>query len=176
MVLEAHGLFTWGDTAQDCYETTLRIINRAIDWLETETAGKPAFGGPRHAALSAEARRATAAALMPAIRGMVSGSARMVGHFDDQDAVLEFVNSGDMPPLAALGTSCPDHFLRTKIRPLVVDFDPARPTSPRPSPASPPRSRPTARTTQPTTTAASIPTARRSAIRTRWSTSSPASA
>ena len=127
VVLEAHGLFTWGDTAQDCYATTLRIINRAIDWLETETAGKPAFGGPRHAALSAEARRATAAALMPAIRGMVSGSARMVGHFDDQDAVLEFVNSRDMPPLAALGTSCPDHFLRTKIRPLVVDFDPARP-------------------------------------------------
>ena len=64
---------------------------------------------------------------MPAIRGLVSEQAHMVGHFDDQDAVLDFVSATDMAPLAALGTSCPDHFLRTKIRPLVVDFDPAAP-------------------------------------------------
>ena len=93
MVLESHGLFTWGDDAKGCYETTLEVINRAIDWLEERTAGKPAFGGPRHAALPAEERRAVAAALMPAIRGMVSKDVRMVGHFDDQDAVLEFVNA-----------------------------------------------------------------------------------
>ena len=126
VVLESHGLFTWGDDARSCYETTLAVINRAIEWLESETAGKPAFGGPRHAPLPAEERRRVAARLMPAIRGMVSKDVRMVGHFDDQPAVLEFVGAAGMPPLAALGTSCPDHFLRTKIRPLVVDFDPAR--------------------------------------------------
>lgn len=127
VVLESHGLFTWDDDAKTCYETTLRIINRAMDWFEGETAGKTIFGGAVHESLSAEDRRAVAARLMPAIRGMVSGDHHMVGHFDDQPAVLEFVNAADMPALAALGTSCPDHFLRTKIRPLVVDFTPATP-------------------------------------------------
>jgi rhamnulose-1-phosphate aldolase/alcohol dehydrogenase len=127
VVLESHGLFTWDDDAKTCYETTLRIINRAIAWFEDETAGKPAFGGARVAALNPEARRAVAARLMPAIRGMISKDHRMVGHFDDSAAVLDFVNAAGMEPLAALGTSCPDHFLRTKIRPLVVGFDPARP-------------------------------------------------
>jgi rhamnulose-1-phosphate aldolase/alcohol dehydrogenase len=124
VVLESHGLFTWGDDAKGCYETTIAVINRAIEWLERRTAGRPAFGGPKHRSLDAPERRRVAAALMPAIRGMVSRDVHMVGHFDDQEAVLEFVNSADMRPLAALGTSCPDHFLRTKIRPLVVDFDP----------------------------------------------------
>ncbi|SDX14659.1 bifunctional rhamnulose-1-phosphate aldolase/short-chain dehydrogenase [Roseicitreum antarcticum] len=127
VVLESHGLFTWDDDAKMCYETTLRIINRAMDWFEAETAGKTIFGGAVHESLSADARRAVAARLMPAIRGMVSGEQHMVGHFDDQPAVLEFVNAAEMPALAALGTSCPDHFLRTKIRPLVVDFAPATP-------------------------------------------------
>ncbi|WP_111560227.1 bifunctional rhamnulose-1-phosphate aldolase/short-chain dehydrogenase [Paracoccus sediminilitoris] len=126
VILESHGLFTWADDAKECYELTLAIINRAIDFFEGETRGKPAFGGAVHDALTADARRAVAARLMPAIRGFVSGNQHMVGHFDDSDAVLEFVNARDMPDLAALGTSCPDHFLRTKIRPLVVDFDPAR--------------------------------------------------
>ena len=127
VVLESHGLFTWADDAQDCYELTLHVIQTAMDWFEAETAGKAAFGGALHESLPAEARRATAARLMPAIRGMVSGQQHMVGHFTDDDAVLEFVNSRDMTRLAALGTSCPDHFLRTKIRPLVVGFDPAKP-------------------------------------------------
>ena len=127
VVLESHGLFTWDDDAKLCYETTLRIINRAMDWFETETAGKTIFGGAKHASLAAADRRAVAAALMPAIRGMISRDHHMVGHFDDQPAVLEFVNAAGMAPLAALGTSCPDHFLRTKIRPLVVAFDPAKP-------------------------------------------------
>ena len=125
VVLESHGLFTWGDTAEDCYACTIDIINRAIAWLDEKTDGKPAFGGAKHESLDADARRAVAAALMPRIRGMVSGNQHMVGHFDDQDAVLEFVNSNDLGTLAPMGTSCPDHFLRTKIRPLVVDFDPA---------------------------------------------------
>jgi rhamnulose-1-phosphate aldolase/alcohol dehydrogenase len=126
-VLESHGLFTWDDDAKDCYALTLRIIQKAQDWLDAKTAGKAAFGGAKHASLDAAARRAVAARLMPKIRGMVSGQAHMVGHFDDSPAVLEFVNAKGMEPLAALGTSCPDHFLRTKIRPLVVAFDPAEP-------------------------------------------------
>ena len=127
VVLESHGLFTWDDDAKACYETTLRIINRAMAWFEAETKGKTVFGGARHSSLDAPARRAVAARLMPAIRGMISETQRMVGHFDDQPAVLDFVNANEMASLAALGTSCPDHFLRTKIRPLVVAFDPANP-------------------------------------------------
>ncbi|SFL62653.1 rhamnulose-1-phosphate aldolase/alcohol dehydrogenase [Loktanella salsilacus] len=127
VVLESHGLFTWDDDAKACYALTLEIIQKAMDWFGAQTSGKPAFGGEKHTALPAADRRSVAARLMPAIRGMVSGQQHMVGHFDDSDAVLKFVNANDMEPLAALGTSCPDHFLRTKIRPLVVDFDPARP-------------------------------------------------
>ena len=127
VVLESHGLFTWADDAAECYRTTLRIINRAIEWFEGEAAGKPAFGGAVREALPEEERKRVATALMPALRGMISAGERKVGHFDDQPAVLEFVNARDMERLAALGTSCPDHFLRTKISPLVVDFDPAKP-------------------------------------------------
>jgi rhamnulose-1-phosphate aldolase/alcohol dehydrogenase len=125
VVLESHGLFTWDDDAEACYALTLDIIQKAMDWFEMKTADVPAFGGAVHASLDVDARRAIAARLMPAIRGMVSGQQHMVGNFDDSDAVLEFVNARDMQPLAALGTSCPDHFLRTKICPLVVAFDPA---------------------------------------------------
>lgn len=126
VVLASHGLFTWGDTAKKCYDTTIEVINVATEWLAAESEGKPAFGGAKHESLDPAARRAVAARLMPAIRGFVSGNQHMVGHFNDSDAVLEFVNSQNMEPLAALGTSCPDHFLRTKIRPLVIDFDPAK--------------------------------------------------
>jgi rhamnulose-1-phosphate aldolase/alcohol dehydrogenase len=127
VVLEAHGLFTWDDDAEACYRLTVDTINRAIGWFEERTAGRPAFGGPRHESLAPEARAKVAARLMPAIRGFVSGAQPMVGHFTDAPEVLEFVNAKGMDPLAALGTSCPDHFLRTKIRPLVVAFDPATP-------------------------------------------------
>lgn len=125
VVLESHGLFTWADTAKNCYDMTIDVINTATAWLAQKTEGVPAFGGAKHTSLSEADRRAIAARLMPAIRGFVSGNQHMIGHFNDSDAVLEFVNSQNMEPLAALGTSCPDHFLRTKIRPLVVDFDPA---------------------------------------------------
>ena len=121
VVLEAHGLFTWAEDARDCYELTLDVINRAIAWFGAK--GGTAFGGRAVAPLPDASRGTVAAALMPAIRGMVSGSQHMVGHFDDAHTVLEFVCSADMERLAALGTSCPDHFLRTKIAPLVVPFD-----------------------------------------------------
>jgi len=127
VILESHGLFTWGHTPKECYETTIDTINKAIEWFEGELKDKTAFGGEAVKSLPAEQRRAAAAKLMPVIRGMISAASYKVGHFDDSDAVLEFVNSKDLRPLAALGTSCPDHFLRTKIRPLVIEFDPAKP-------------------------------------------------
>ncbi|MBA8879341.1 bifunctional rhamnulose-1-phosphate aldolase/short-chain dehydrogenase [Phyllobacterium myrsinacearum] len=127
VVLESHGLFTWADDAKECYELTLDIINKAIVWFDAKTAGKPAFGGEVAKSLDAPRRRTIAARLMPEIRGKIGVSERKLGHFDDQPAVLEFVNSRNLRPLAALGTSCPDHFLRTKIRPLVLDVDPANP-------------------------------------------------
>ncbi|RWM21860.1 bifunctional rhamnulose-1-phosphate aldolase/short-chain dehydrogenase [Mesorhizobium sp.] len=127
VVLESHGLFTWGDTPKECYETTISVINQAIDWFERKSQGKAIFGGEIVKSLDAPARRAIAAKLMPRIRGLISEKGHKLGHFDDQPAVLEFVNSRDLRPLAALGTSCPDHFLRTKIRPLVIEFDPKNP-------------------------------------------------
>ncbi len=127
VVLESHGLFTWANDAKTCYETTLAIINKAIEWLDQKTDDKAAFGGAVAQSLEASERRAIAARLMPEIRGLIGNSERKLGHFDDQEAVLEFVNAKHLQPLARLGTSCPDHFLRTKIRPLVIDFDPAKP-------------------------------------------------
>ncbi|MFK4812358.1 bifunctional rhamnulose-1-phosphate aldolase/short-chain dehydrogenase [Devosia sp. ZW T5_3] len=127
LILESHGLFTWGDTPKECYETTIGIINQAIEWFEQQTEGKTIFGGEAVKSLPAADRRAIAAKLMPKIRGLISEDSHKLGHFDDSAAVLEFVNSNNLRPLAALGTSCPDHFLRTKIRPLVIEFDPANP-------------------------------------------------
>ncbi|MVA78418.1 bifunctional rhamnulose-1-phosphate aldolase/short-chain dehydrogenase [Agrobacterium vitis] len=127
VVLESHGLFTWDNDAKACYELTLDIINKAIQWFARETEGKVIFGGAATQSLPLAERRAIAARLMPEIRGRIGKAERKLGHFDDQDAVLEFVNSNHLQPLGALGTSCPDHFLRTKIRPLIVDFNPSQP-------------------------------------------------
>jgi rhamnulose-1-phosphate aldolase/alcohol dehydrogenase len=127
VILESHGLFTWGDTQKECYETTISVINEAIAWFEKKSEGKAIFGGAAVKALEPDERRAIAAKLMPKIRGLISKASHKVGHFDDQPAVLEFVNSKELGTLAPLGTSCPDHFLRTKIRPLVIEFDPAKP-------------------------------------------------
>ena len=126
VVLESHGLFTWGADGRACYETTIATINQAIAWLAEKTSAKAVFGGSALPAEEPAARRAAAVRLMPAIRGAIGGSEAKVGHFDDAPAVLEFVNSKRLGELAALGTSCPDHFLRTKIRPLVVDRAAAR--------------------------------------------------
>ena len=125
VILEAHGLFTWGDSSKACYENTLDIINRATAWLARKSAGKKPFGATRTIALPAEKRREIAATLMPRIRGLISAQIPKIGHFDDSAAVLEFVGGEALEPLAALGTSCPDHFLRTKIWPLVLPFDAA---------------------------------------------------
>lgn len=126
IILEGHGLFTWGDTAKACYENTLAMIQRAEEWLAANVQ-QPVFGGALVTPLPADERAALATRLMPLLRGKISRTEYKLGHFDDSDTVLEFVCSRDLAPLAALGTSCPDHFLRTKIRPFVVDFDPAAP-------------------------------------------------
>ena len=123
IVLGGHGLFTWGDTSRACYENTLEVINRAAAYL-TEHASTAPFGGPRHAPLDPQARQRFVTELMPELRGRLSAETRKIGHFQDSPEVLEFVDSNRFVELAALGTSCPDHFLRTKIRPLVIDCDP----------------------------------------------------
>lgn len=125
VVLGGHGLFTWAETSKACYEMTLRVIQQAADWLAAHEQ-KPAFGGAKVEAASPEKRRAMAARLMPLIRGKISAGERKIGHFTDAPEVLEFVNSSALTKLAPLGTSCPDHFLRTKIRPLLLPYDPAR--------------------------------------------------
>jgi len=126
VVLGSHGLFTWANDAKDCYDTTLRIINKAAVWLDRNRK-TPSFGGEIVQSLDEEARKAGAIRLMPEIRGRISKHEMKEGHFTDAPEVLEFVNSKELAALAPLGTSCPDHFLRTKIRPLVLDFDPAAP-------------------------------------------------
>ena len=131
-VLEAHGLFTWADTAKSCYENTLDIINRATTWLNANSRGKRPFGAVAMPAQTIDRRREIAAGIMPIIRGVISAAPEgvtpvvKVGHFDDSETVLDFVGGEKLAALAALGTSCPDHFLRTKIWPLVLPFDAAR--------------------------------------------------
>jgi len=125
VVLGGHGLFTWGETSKSCYETTLRVIQQAADWLAANEP-RPPFGGALIEPAAPARRREIAARLMPLIRGEISRGERKVGHFTDAPEVLEFVNSRALATLAPLGTSCPDHFLRTKIRPLVLPYDPAQ--------------------------------------------------
>ncbi|MRG47517.1 bifunctional aldolase/short-chain dehydrogenase [Chitinophaga sp. SYP-B3965] len=123
IMLGSHGLFTWGDTAYESYMNTLEVIERCAEYLQ-ENIGKkkPVFGGQRMESLPKAERLAKAAALAPVLRGYCSSKTKMIGHFTDDERVLEFINSNDLDRLAPLGTSCPDHFLRTKISPLVLNF------------------------------------------------------
>lgn len=125
IMLGGHGLFTWGDTSYACYLNSLEVIDTASKYL-SEHYGKnrPVFGGLKVESLAADKRATQAAQLAPVLRGLASGYARMVGHFTDDERVLEFIGSQDLEKLASMGTSCPDHFLRTKIRPLVLDITP----------------------------------------------------
>ena len=122
VILGGHGLFTWGETSYESYINTLEVIEQASEFLHQNFGKKrPVFGGPARQDTETDTRKKQAASLMPTLRGLASGHRRMIGHFTDDERVLEFVNSNDLPRLARLGTSCPDHFLRTKIRPLVLD-------------------------------------------------------
>lgn len=124
IVLGSHGLFTWGDTSYECYINSLEVIETASEYIAKKIEEKgQVFGGQKIESLPADERKNKAAQIMPLLRGLASSENRMVGHFTDSDTVLEFINSNDLERLAPLGTSCPDHFLRTKIQPLVLTLD-----------------------------------------------------
>ncbi|RXK83069.1 bifunctional aldolase/short-chain dehydrogenase [Filimonas effusa] len=125
IMLGSHGLFTWGDTAYESYVNTLEVIERCAEYLEEHIGkSKPVFGGEKLQSLPKEERLSQAALLAPVLRGFCSSKQSMIGHFTDDDRVLQFINSNDLDRLAPLGTSCPDHFLRTKISPLVLNLAP----------------------------------------------------
>ncbi|GAC1405078.1 MAG: bifunctional rhamnulose-1-phosphate aldolase/short-chain dehydrogenase [Novosphingobium sp.] len=122
VMLAGHGIICWAGTARDCYEHTVALIADAANYLNAKMAEKPAFGGQK--AAPNPDRAAIAADLMPRLRGLMTGARRKLGHYSDDAEALEFTGSAQFERLAALGTSCPDHFLRTKIAPLTLD--PAR--------------------------------------------------
>jgi len=124
IMLGSHGLFTWGDTAYESYINTLEVIEKCAEYIHAHVAKKGnVFLGEKIKAASPEQRQNQAAALAPILRGFCSSTTNMIGHFTDDERVLEFINSNDLNRLAPLGTSCPDHFLRTKISPLVLNLN-----------------------------------------------------
>ncbi|ANZ43388.1 short-chain dehydrogenase [Lentzea guizhouensis] len=126
VVLGGHGITAWGATSEECEARSLEIIQTAQRYLDEHRRAEP-FGPVVHEPLAAEERRARAAELAPVIRGLASTDSPQVGHFTDSDVVLDFLARERHAELAALGTSCPDHFLRTKVRPLVLDLPPTAP-------------------------------------------------
>lgn len=128
IMMGQHGFISWADDDRECYYRTLDYIERASVYLEEKYQAKggdaAAFGGQKYPALPPEKRQEVFAAILPWLRGQVSQQRRFIGTIQDDDKILRFVNSKDAPRLAELGTSCPDHFLRTKIKPLYVDWNP----------------------------------------------------
>jgi len=128
VVLGGHGLFTWGDSQRDCYENTITIIDQLGQFVidHVEKRGAKLFGGAQNEAL--QNRREFALDIFPFLRGRVSSLRRLIGNFSDLPEVLRFVNSTEAEKFAHLGTSCPDHFIRTKVRPLFVSWKPGTDT------------------------------------------------
>jgi rhamnulose-1-phosphate aldolase/alcohol dehydrogenase len=128
VVLGGHGITTWGRTSDECEARSLEVIRGAAQFIEERGRPEP-FGAPieGYSALPEPERRRRATALFPILRGLASTDKPMVGHFVDSELVLDFLARDQHPRLAALGTSCPDHFLRTKVRPMVLDLPPAAP-------------------------------------------------
>ncbi|PHX74295.1 MAG: bifunctional rhamnulose-1-phosphate aldolase/short-chain dehydrogenase [Chitinophagaceae bacterium] len=124
IMLGSHGLFTWGDTAYECYINSLEVIEQCAEFINAKIAGKTTFGGQKISSLEAIKRIEQAAEIAPILRGLCSSQQKMIGHFTDDERVLEFINSTDLSRLAPMGTSCPDHFLRTKISPLILPLLP----------------------------------------------------
>lgn len=122
IMLGSHGLFTWGDTSYESYVNTLQVIEKCAEYIESKTGN--VFGGTRSESLPEDQRKAQAAVIAPVLRGFCSSERSMIGHFTDDERVLQFINSHDLEKLAPMGTSCPDHFLRTKITPLVLEIAP----------------------------------------------------
>jgi rhamnulose-1-phosphate aldolase/alcohol dehydrogenase len=126
VMLGGHGLINWADDDRECYHLTLRLIDRAAAYLARFDKGQRTFGGPRYPALSADDRRTALVELLPWLRGRLAGNGRTIATVETSDEVLDFVCAANAPRLAELGTSCPDHFLRTKIKPLYVEWHPER--------------------------------------------------
>ena len=126
LVMGQHGLINWADEDQACYELTLTLIEKAARYIERRDRGDQTFGGQRVQSLDQRARTEILVRVLPKLRGMVSQANRFIGTVHATESVLQFVNSVDAPRLAEIGTSCPDHFLRTKIKPLYVDWNPQK--------------------------------------------------
>ena len=125
IMLGSHGLFTWGDTAYESYINTLEVVEKCAEFIEESVRKNGSvFGGKKIDGLAAQQRKEQAAKIAPVLRGLCSSERSMIGHFTDDPRVLEFINSNDQDRLAPMGTSCPDHFLRTKISPLILDLKP----------------------------------------------------
>jgi len=125
VLLGHHGMSSWSNDDKTCYETALEIIDQAARYIEEHDLGSQTFGGQKHARLSEHNRKRILIEILPFLRGQLSATKRVVATVQDDESMLRFVNSHDGHRLAELGTSCPDHFLRTKIRPLFVQWDPA---------------------------------------------------
>ena len=119
-----HGLINWADDDKECYDLSLRIIEKAARYIASRDKGDQTFGGQKYATLPDAERDALLVELLPRLRGLVSRQNRFIATVQSDPTILEFVNSHDAPRLAELGTSCPDHFLRTKIKPLYVEWNP----------------------------------------------------
>jgi rhamnulose-1-phosphate aldolase/alcohol dehydrogenase len=124
LVMGQHGLINWADDDKACYELTLTLVEKAARYIEQRDKGSKTFGGQKYQSLDEKTRREILVKLLPQLRGMVSQVNRFIGTVHVTESVLLFVNSLDAPRLAEIGTSCPDHFLRTKIKPLYVDWNP----------------------------------------------------
>ena len=124
LVMGQHGLINWADDDKACYALTLTLVEKAAQYIEQRDKGDKTFGGQKYQSLDERARNEILVRLLPKLRGMVSQANRFLGTVHVTEAVLQFVNSVDAQRLAEIGTSCPDHFLRTKIKPLYVDWDP----------------------------------------------------
>ncbi|ACT02173.1 bifunctional rhamnulose-1-phosphate aldolase/short-chain dehydrogenase [Paenibacillus sp. JDR-2] len=124
VLMEKHGLVTWGETSEESYAQTIKIINEAEAFIEARVNEANLFGGVKHEALPAEVRRQIVSQVMPTIRGAVSDVKKMILSFDDQDDVLAFVGGADAPQLSQVGAACPDHLVHTKVVPLFIDWTP----------------------------------------------------
>lgn len=124
VLMEKHGLVTWGETSEEAYAQTIKIISEAEAYIEARVDEAKLFGGAKHSALPADVRRKIAAEIMPTVRGAVSDSKKMILSFDDQDDVLAFVGGENSPKLSQVGAACPDHLVHTKVVPLFVDWTP----------------------------------------------------
>ncbi|MCX6134247.1 MAG: bifunctional rhamnulose-1-phosphate aldolase/short-chain dehydrogenase [Ignavibacteriales bacterium] len=124
VLLGQHGIINWANESRACYDLTLDLIEKAAAFIDTRDKREKTFGGEKYRSLDPQKRREVFVQILPWLRGQVSQQKRFIGTVQDDDTMLRFVNSVDAPRLADLGTSCPDHFLRTKIKPLYVDWNP----------------------------------------------------